>query len=82
MSQIVFGLSIQQEGNEPKKEPKPEELDKIKKTAEKVQQEIEKGADFEKMVEKYSIDSYSKERKGDLGFISKDELYSRCRWMG
>jgi len=72
VSQIVFGIPIPQEGNEPKKEPKPEELDNIKKTAEKVQQELEKGADFEKMVEKYSIDSYSKERKGDLGFISKD----------
>jgi peptidyl-prolyl cis-trans isomerase D len=46
------------------------EVDEIKKTAEDVLKQAEKGAKFEDLAKKYSEDPGSKEKGGDLGWIT------------
>jgi len=53
---------------------KPEKEEKIRKRAEKLLEEINGGADFEKLAKQYSEDTVSAEKGGDLGYFSRGTM--------
>ncbi len=55
-------------------ESTPEQVQRIRKRAEKVLERIREGADFGKMPKEYSEDASTRDHGGDLGFFKKGEL--------
>jgi peptidyl-prolyl cis-trans isomerase C len=48
--------------------------DEAQKTIKDIQSQLKKGADFSELSKKYSEDPQSKERGGDLGYFSRNEM--------
>jgi peptidyl-prolyl cis-trans isomerase D len=57
-----------------KEKTDPEAEEKIKKLAEKILEEINLGADFGSLAKKYSEDTVSAEKDGDLGFFPRGTM--------
>jgi len=57
-----------------KEKAAPEIEEKIKNKAEKILEEIESGADFGSLAKKYSEDTVSAEKNGDLGYFSRGTM--------
>jgi len=51
-----------------------EQAERIKKKAENVLEEVRKGGDFGKLAKKYSEDTASAEKGGDLGYFKKGDM--------